>query len=149
MKKYRFIREDNGKPVDVDFEAMMGQDAAGFITLPDGVAAKRSYKSDMMSEKRQRESDGGGCGPIPASDAMGFTVRQLAEFEADRTLHGFTGVEFTQDPHEPTFYQVRCSSRREWERYVKHRGMTDNNHTCGVSISYADIERAKRRVAVK
>ncbi len=139
MTTYTFIREDNGKEVEVDFETMMEQDTAGFIRLKDGVAARRKSTGSF---KRKIEAETG-TKPIPPSDSLGFTVLQLDDFEADRKSHGFTGVEFVPDPLEPTFMQVKCSSRREWERYVKHRGFVDKNRTAGVSISADDLERAK------
>ena len=143
---YTFIREDNGEPVEVDFVTMMGQDAAGFIHLPGGIAAKRKATPSWRRKSFDSVSKAGNK-PIPPSDAMGFTVHQLAEFEADRVAHGFTGVEFVQDPMEPTFRQVKCSSRREWDKYREHRGLTDRNRTSGVSISADDLERAKELVS--
>ena len=38
---YKFRREDNGQVVEVPFEVMMQQDVAGYITLEDGVQARR------------------------------------------------------------------------------------------------------------
>lgn len=150
MKKYRFIREDDGAVIEVDFETMMAMDAAGYITLKDGAQAKRDHTgeprrfSDTVSDGRES-----GTKPIPPSDAMGFTAHQLAEFEADRKMNGFGGVEFVPDPHEPTFYQVKCSDRRTWERYVRHRGFVDKNSTAAVAISAADLEAAKELVSRK
>jgi len=149
-QSYRFLREDNGARVQVTFEDMMEMDAAGYITLPDGVRARR----DRSGEPRLRRPDTvsgerteTGTKPIPPSDAMGFTAHQLQEFEVDRQLNGFHGVEFVPDPHEPTFYQVKCSDRRTWERYARHRGFVDLNRTAAVSISAGDLEAAKRLVS--
>lgn len=149
-QNYRFLREDDGKTVQVDFETMMQMDAAGYITLPDGVRARRDRqkepplrRADIVSATRSET----GSKPIPPSDAMGFTAHQLQEFEADRQLNGFSGVEFVPDPLEPTFYQVKCSDRRTWERYASHRGFVDLNRTAAVSISAADLEAAKRLVS--
>jgi hypothetical protein len=149
VKTYTFIREDNGQSVEVDFETMMQQDTAGFIRLPAGcgrmVAARRASTGSFRRAAVQEKETG--TKPIPPSDALGFTVHQLAEFEADRVAHGFHGVEFVQDPMEPTFRQVKCSSRREWERYVEHRGFYDKNRTSAVAISADDLERAREMVS--
>lgn len=146
---YRFIREDDGQPVEVDFETMMTMDSSRCIVLADGVRAKRDRipSCRMVPDTMSGERTESGTKPIPPSDTMGFTAHQLAEFEADRVAHGFSGVEFVQDPHEPTFYQVKCSDRRTWEKYAAHRGFVDRNRTAAVAISASDLEAARRLVS--
>ncbi len=146
MTYYQFRREDNGQIVEVSFQKMMAQ-VGGYITLECGVTAKRVYDEEVRHEQ---ESKSAMSGPAPAiiSDAMGFTASQLPDFEADRVKNGFDGVSFHPDPLEPTFYQAKFSSWKEWERYVRHRGMVDNNgKNGGGAILTADqFERAKQRV---
>ncbi len=140
---YEFKREDNADIVSVDFETMMEQDSAGMITLADGVRAKRVHSGPRRwggSEKVRADNK-----PIPPSDALGFTAHQLQEFEFDRQRNGFTGVEFVKDPTYDKFYQVKCSSRGEWERYVRHRGMIDKNATSGTALSPKQLEAAAER----
>ncbi len=130
---YIFRRADNEHLFEVDFATMIEQDALGYITLTDGVQARRCrhLEAEMDSktgEKLRATADGGR--PI-VSDALGFPQHQLAAFEQDRTANGFSGVEFVRDPLEPTFYQVKISSPTEWQRYIQHRGMSDRNSTNG------------------
>ncbi len=140
MKRYKFRREDNGKIIVVPFEKMMEQDVTGCITLENGVVARRVHGADTLTRKGRREIFAGVN--MPPSDAMGFTRNQLDDFVADRDRHGFTGVEFVQDPTEPTFMQVKCSSLKERDRYLRHRGMVDCNRTAGCAITERDLHRA-------
>jgi hypothetical protein len=140
---YQFIREDNGEVVEVDFEAMMEKDAMGCITLPDGVMARER----RPSSRRQAKGNTNGVEQEIISDGLGFSELQLAEFEADRKAHGFSGVEFKRDPLEPTYYRVHFSGRREWERYIKHRGAFNKNGSrMGVTLAPGELERAAKRV---
>jgi len=147
MSRYVFRREDDGKLVRVGFEQMMKQDAAGYITLPDGVQARRCLhlEGHEKPEPGKCETDST-LRPI-VSDALGFGEHQLADFEADRQKHGFGGVEFVRDPDVPQFIQVKCQSRREHARYVKHRGMVNRSqHGGGVFLTQDDLDRAKQFV---
>lgn len=142
---YRFMRQDTGEIVSVTFDDMIRQDEMGYITLPDGVKARRVYRdSDTVSRPDRVRVD---HRPIPPSDAMGFSEHQLAEFEFDRQQNHFSGVEFVRDPTCPTFYQVKCSSRKEWERYVKHRGLVVKNKTVGAALTPSALERAAEMVS--
>jgi len=136
---YQFVREDNGEVVEVGFEKMMEQDAAGFIKLDDGVSARRVQDLPKKDKKRRKKA----VPEIPVSDALGFTSHQLAEFEYDRKRNGFSGVEFTPDPSCPEFYQVRFSSLKERDRYIRHRGMVDRNKTKGSALSERDFSDAR------
>ncbi|MEM9354594.1 MAG: hypothetical protein AAGB04_00130 [Pseudomonadota bacterium] len=111
----------------VDFETMMGQSSAGFITVViDGqsVEARRApEKPTVKKDIREDRPDGFSV----VSDALGFTEDQFTQFEADRVRHGFTSVSFQRDRDVPEFFQVKFESKRDWERYIKHRGMADRN----------------------
>ena len=146
-ESYIFRREDNGQTVDVDWETMM-QQYAGFITLADGIQARRVYCEEELTQIEIPIPQTNGREPPIVSDALGFSQHQLADFEADRRAHGFAGVEFTRDPHEPTFFQARFSSPQEWRAYMKHRGMTDNNskNGGGAALSPSLLERAAQRL---
>lgn len=150
-KTYLFRREDTSEVVEVPWAVMIQQDAGGYITY-EGVPARRCHGLEA-------ERDGGpgraprekmtGTMPLAPSDAMGFGEHQWAEFEADRVQNGFTGVEFTRDPLEPTFFQVRCSSVRERDRYIGHRGMANRNSIGGVRLTEEELASAEARVIRK
>jgi len=153
MSEYLFRREDTGAVVTVDFATMMAQ-RDGFVTLPDGVSARRCIALELAREMQDHPlPDAAPSGkastverPI-VSDSLGFTAHQLADFQADKELHKFTGVEFKPDPHEPTFYQVHFKGRDEWRRYCQHRGMTDGNGSLGSAalLTPGQFERARQR----
>jgi hypothetical protein len=142
---YNFRREDNGEVIEVGFEEMMEQDAAGFIQIstPDGpVEAKRVHRSKTIVR-----------GEIPrfagekeiVSDSLGFLRTQLGEFETDRKAHNFTDVEFRPDPDVDGFVQVAFKTKAAWRRYSKHRGMMDISgmgRPCS-ALSKETMERAK------
>lgn len=137
---YRFIREDDGFVIEVDFETMMGQDVAGYITLDDGVQARRVMD---VENKRPTIERGNANRTPPSSDALGFTAHQLWEFEEDRRRNGFSGVEFKPDPSCPEFYQVHFSSHGERDRYMQHRNFVDKNYTKGNPLSAKDLDAAR------
>lgn len=140
---YQFIREDNGEIVEVDFEKMMEQDAAGYIVLEDGVAARRVRDFGPQSVKR---CDDNANHKPPVSDNLGVYVHQLGQFEEDRKKHGFTGVEFRPDPLCPVHYQAHFSSFEEHERYMKHRGMFDKGRSKGGGMSEQGLRDAENMV---
>lgn len=149
--KYEFRREDTGKIISVNFETMMTQDAAGYISLTRSgkeIIAKRVNRSTEKKQPEKVESSGVFH---QVSDALGFTEHEFTKFEEDRKKNGFSGVEFTRDPDVPSFFQARFSSRKEWDRYVKHRGSIDMNGINGGSaaLSEKDFEDAKRKALEK
>lgn len=144
---YKFRREDDDSIVKLGFAEMMAQDVAGYVTLDDGVRAKRVHDGKPIGKPANGREMAGA--PILPSDALGFTSHQLAEFEADRKRNGFTGVEFVRDKTYEHFWQVKCSSRREWERYVAHRQLIDKNKSSGTALSAGQLERARQDVLKK
>lgn len=156
QSEYQFEIEpgqpDAGEVVSVDFETMMNA-KDGFLVLPDGRTAKRvnrPSRKQRTAKEPSQETDiiSPKVGPKIVSDAMGFTDNQLSQMEHDRVSHGFNGVEFRQDPNEPRFYQVHCSSERVKAEYMKHRGFTDQNSKNGSAamIDPGQLESAKRMV---
>ena len=85
------------------------------------------------------------------SDACGFIQQQFNDFETDRVKNGFTGIEFVRDKDVPQFYQVKCSSRKEFARYMKHRGMHDKNSRNGsaAGITQKELDDAMRLIREK
>jgi hypothetical protein len=146
-KQYIYRRDDNDELVEVGWAAMIEQEN-GFITLPDGVSARRCLhlerERDALSQKAVIRRDEGTKEIV--SDAMGFPCRQLQDFEVDRQTHGFSGIEFRTDPTEPSFVQVVSKSPGEFQRYMKHRGFVDRNKT-GDKFFFApgEFERAIER----
>lgn len=119
MDVYYFRREDNDEIIEVDFQTAMSADAAGFITLPDGVVARRARSLEPRLEASSKGTPE--LNKPMVSDALGFIAEQLPDFEADRKRHGFSAIEFVRDPTCPTFVQVKCSSPAEFQRYREHR----------------------------
>jgi hypothetical protein len=144
MDKYPFRREDTGEIVELTFEDMMQQDAAGFVTLPDGGVARRVPTGGFR--KRASLPEASGSKPW-ISENLGFGAQFLPEMQADADAHGFKGVEFVQDPDYAGFVQVRIDSPGERARYVKHRGMFDKNgRRMGVAMTQEQLDRAKQAV---
>jgi hypothetical protein len=143
---YQFRRTDNGEVVDVDFSTMMTMDAAGYITLTDGVLARRINRPTMS----RSVSDGTSVKQMPiVSDSLGFPAHQLAEMEANRQQYGLKGVEFRPDPTMPHFMQAHFGSRKDYLAYMRHRGMFDKNsrNGSGAMLSSSLLERTQRRLA--
>jgi hypothetical protein len=84
--------------------------------------------------------------PILSTNA-GFTAKQLPVMEAHRKTHNFSGIEFVKDTRfqENGFYQVKCSSPGEWQRYLKSRGIVDFSSLNGGG-TLPDIEAARSAV---
>jgi len=143
-KKYTFQREDDEKLIQVDYETMMTQQA-GFIELPDGVSARRVHE---LAVRKKAENEVKTGTVVHASDALGFPIEQIGDFEKDRVKHGFNGVEFRPDPSEPTFVRPHFTSKGQWEKYVKHRGMIDKNSVngSGAVMSPEIFEKSKEIV---
>ena len=121
---------------------MMEQDAAGYVTLADGVVARRVPTGNLRI-RGQRESNAPKAEWV--SDNLGFGEHSLAEMEEDRVRHGFRSIEFVRDPDCPEFIQVKGSSKAERERYIRHRGLFDKSgRRSGVTITQKDIDDAVR-----
>lgn len=135
---YRFRREDTGEIVEVDYATMI-QHSYGWITLPDGVKAKRVHDQPRM--KMRTKCVRVGARPY-ISDTMGFGQHQWEDFEKDRVAHGFSDVEFVRDPTCPEFFQVKCSNAGARDRYAKHRGMDNKTGIGGVRFAPGELERA-------
>jgi hypothetical protein len=66
--------------------------------------------------------------------------------EEDRVKHGFTDIEFRQDPSVPEFYQVHCGSVAAFDRYTQHRGLTNLSKGTGFSFGPGAFEAAQELV---
>lgn len=147
-KLYIFRREDNDELVEVPWCDMIRQDAAGYIEI-DGVQAHRCVHLEIERDGERRKTkapEGSGRQEI-VSDSLGFGILQLADFENDRDNNGFSGIEFTQDPQVPEFFQVRCNSRREMDAYTKHRGFYNKTNVSGSALSPEMLQAAIDRHA--
>lgn len=142
-KMYLFRRTDNDAIVEVPWGVMIEQDAAGFITLSDGVQARRCVHLELDRDGRQGRTGESRCVASPSpSDTLGFPCQQLATFEEDRVRNGFTDVEFAPDPLAPEFYQVRFGSHDARDRYTRHRGYVNKTGLGGVRLTQAELDRA-------
>ena len=142
IRRFAFLREDNGKIVWVDWTTMIRQEA-GFITLPDGVSARRCVH--LEGESPHRVSRQQRAVPMPVvSDSLGFPAQAFRDREAQRQKWGCTDIEFRRDPRVPEFYQVHCASESARDRYAKHRNMVNRTGSLGggVMLSQEDLDRA-------
>ena len=148
MSQHKFIREDNGEEIFVDYATMMEKDSLGCITLEDGTIAKEdrsNWKRKVASTEDKNEEHYIRQTQF-LSDSMGFPAHQYVEVEADRRMMGFDSIEFVKEPDIP-FYQVKGESGKEWNRYMKHRGFFDKNrHDKGYTLSPKEIQDAERAV---
>lgn len=140
---YCFKRDDNEKLVWVDFETMMTMDGAGYLTLPDGVQARRCrYMEKGETRKAKRQVNA--IPPPVVSDTLGFPDHCLKKFTDQLQEHKVTDVWFERDPTEPTFYQVHGASRRALDNYTKKvRGMVNRTGRGAVLLSEQDFADAK------
>ena len=142
VKTYIYRREDTDELIEVPFSVMIEQEA-GFITLPDGVSARRCLHLEIERDgKPERQKMAPACDREIVSDTLGFGQHQLDDFERDRQQHGFTGVEFIPDRDVPEFRRVKCSSQKEFERYLSHRGYVNQTGLGGVRLTQEDLDRA-------
>jgi len=143
VTKYPFRSELTGDVKWMDFATMMKADCMGIIQL-EGQPHRRARDLEQPQQKRT-------AGPCRerveiVSDAAGFIASQLPEMEAHRKAHGHRGVEFTPDPSVDGFMQVRASSPRAFNRYIRDRGMADHNskNGSGAMLTPGDLDRAKQ-----
>ena len=150
--KYEHVREDNGESIFVDFDTMMSQTGGVVSVQIDGETVFARRKNTTVPDRLDAPPGVGKCDQFrQVSDAMGFGRKQLKDFEKDRRANGFSGVSFVEDKNVPGFYNVSFTSRKEWSRYVKHRGLQDQNGVQGGGrhLSQQDFERAKKEVLKK
>ena len=133
---------DDGEIHEVDFKTAM--DDGDFCKLPDGRTARRINRPSM--KKKTKGNANALQHPAP-SNSMGFTDNQLAQkrAEAEANPNEHRGIEFVQDPTQPRFYQVHCSSEGAKKRYMKFRQMNDYNslNGAGCMLSPELCERAQ------
>jgi len=145
---YKF-RTDDGEVIDVDFATMMTMDAAGVITLPGGTTARR-IRDGQGSFRRQTETVTGGVQMEIVSDAMGVPAHAVEDYRRNAAEYGFKSVEFRQDPTSRHFYQAVFKNRAEYRRYMKHRGLRDQNSINGGAhaVSEAELSRLAERLSL-
>jgi hypothetical protein len=144
--KYYARREDNGVLIEVTFEQVMDQQA-GYITLSDGVLAKRCVYLEQDGKPLKTATKQTGPSPEIVSDTLGCGMYQVEELREHARRNGCR-VEFTPDPEVPQFYQARFGSEKaKWE-YAKSRGLHDKNglNGGGAVLSAEQLERAKVRL---
>ena len=143
---YLYRREDNDQIVEVDFATMMSQ-VGGYITLPDGVQARRCVylesQEQTAAEKRIKVQ------PEIVSDTLGVTDKAVNDFRANAEQYGYR-VEFKPDPTAPEdFYEAHFPSWREKQRYAAFRGLPhdlNGRNGSGATLSPQTLERAKQRL---
>jgi len=141
---YLFRREDNGEVVHLKFNVMIKQDVMGYLTLPDGVRAKRVHRTQRTKLRGNVEESAKYRTHV--SNTLGVGKHQVQEMMADAKLHGLQGVEWKEDPTAKGFYQAHFDSQNEWGRYVKHRQLEDHNGlTSANALGPGDFDRAVKR----
>ena len=149
-KSYAYRREDTGEIVWVDWDTMMWQQQGGFITLPDGVSAKRCVHLEKHRDRPKSLPMEGNANRTPApSDCLGFPQQCLKQRRAELQQHGLTDVEFRRDPTCPEFYQVHCGSQAAKDRYTKCRRLVNRTGSLGggVMLSPEELARAAELVS--
>ncbi len=147
---YHFRREDNGETIEVDWPKMMEQDAAGFITLDDGVQARRCNRPSM----RRRAEVPQNAPKFEHVSSLTFSCppQSVEAFADDAKANGFN-IEWRPDykgaDPDGTLNSYNAHiPLSELERYRKHRGFPDKNSKNGsrAMMSPEMFEQAKRLV---
>jgi hypothetical protein len=125
----------------------MIEQQAGYITLPDGVAARRCVHLERHETHRP---DRIAAATLPiVSDSLGFPEQCLDGFEADRQASGHSDISFVRDPQVPEFFQVHAGSQRAMDAYTKHRKLVNRTGSLGggVRLSQDELDRAAELVS--
>lgn len=142
---YIFRREDNGQLVTVDWETMM-QQSGGYITLDNGVQARRCAYLEEQEPQPESERQIKVQAEI-VSDRLGIPKHKVAEARELAQQYGHH-VEFTPDPHEPTFCQARFPTWHARDEYAKWLGLSDHSsrNGGGSPLSGELLRRSAKRV---
>lgn len=146
---YAYRREDDHRVEWVDFEhGPLAQDRAGFITLADGVQAKRCHGMEDRELKPTSKAPPSAVGAPVVSDSLGFPEQCLEGRQRQLQELGCKGIEFKRDPKCPEFIQVHGASRAALDRYTRKRGMVNRTGSLGggVLLSQEDLDRAAELV---
>lgn len=149
--EYIFRRLDNDELVKLPFSWVLEQDSAGYVTLKDGVLAKRCLHLEQY-DKQQAKAVHCGINKHDVTFSLGFSKKQLPEMQEAVRRDGLTGVEFYPDPQNPNMVGIRCSSDAEKERYIKHRGkwmeggLTNRTSSLGGGMGKECLEMAEKLV---
>jgi hypothetical protein len=150
---YYFRREDNGEILEVDWTAMMNMDVAGYITLDDGVQARRCQRPSM----RRKGEVPQGAAKFEHVSNIAFAVPPSAveSFADDAKRNGFN-IEWKPDykgaDADGTINSFNAHiPLSQLNRYRKHRLGPDafdkNSKNGRGAVIYADdIEKSKKLV---
>lgn len=117
---YLFRRERDGKIIRLGWKWVMAQDAAGYITLPNGDVARRCAH---LEPSRKTVGKPVHCGTREiVSNALGFPIYCLDDAREHLKKSGCGGVEFRIDPDVPQFVQVVCENKRAYDKYARACG---------------------------
>jgi hypothetical protein len=145
-KVYIFRRTDSHELVEMPFSAVLEQDSLGYITLPDGVQAKRCLWLEDQDQASKSQAVHTGINRFDLTFSLVFSKKQLPEMRQAAKDAGFSGVEFYPDPQNPNMVGIRCSSEAERERYIKHRGCFNKTGSLGSTLGKEDIAMAEKLV---
>lgn len=130
--KYPFRRTDDGQIVMLDFEQMMTQDVAGFVTLPDGTELRRCASLKSVKHKPPQAAT------LNRRSTFGFLAKQLPEFQQHLKDSGVKGVEFVHDRDVPGYMQFEYASEKAREDHRKAKGEEDYNGRNGAGAMFPD-----------
>ncbi len=143
--KYIYRRVDNEELVEMPFSAVLEQDQLGYITLTDGVQAKRCvHLEDYQAQKAKAVHCGINTHDLTFS--LGFSKKQLPEMRAALEAAKLKGVEFYPDPQNANMVGIRCSDERARNAYIKHRGLYNRTGSLGGKLGKEDLAMAEKLV---
>jgi hypothetical protein len=148
---YIYRRLDTNELVEMPFSAVLEQDALGYITLPDGVQAKRCVWLENVPVP-QAKAVHTGMDRHDLTFSLGFSKKQLPEMMEAAKRDGLRGVEFYPDPQNANMVGIRCGSEAEKNAYIKHRGknieggLINRTGRLGGKLGKEDIEMAQKLV---
>jgi hypothetical protein len=147
-EKYYFRREDNGEVVEGTYGDCLNMDVMGYITLDDGVQARRCNRPSMHYK-----------GEVPAGASKFEHVSSLTfacipqaveDFANDAKRNGFHidwKPDYKSADADGTINSYNAHiPLNELERYRKHRGVHDRNskNGSGAMLSPEHFEQAKQ-----
>ena len=152
MSSYLFRREDNGEVVEVDFATMMAQ-RGGYITLPDGVEARRCLHLELDRDGRRKRVGGRAVERAAidrphVSDNLSFNAKSLPKIQESVAQAGLRDkVTFVVDPQCPGRRQMKFARHKDFLRYGRHKGLDDRNGRSGAVLSAYSLEQAAELVS--
>lgn len=134
MDQYLY-RDDDGNIIELTFEKAIEK---GQMFQKGGKWYRRVHEHNESPKTTTKKVLQGFV-----SDSLGFGQSQLGEMREHLEQSKCQGIEFTPDPKVPEFYQVRCSSRGAFLKYMESRGYEDQtSRNGGGTFTEKDLQDA-------